>query len=518
MRIDVVVLDEKKRIIELAVTHKGKTLSFGEEKLGIVDTWAPSDLYVEVNGYFATLSDQEADQLFELYAVTQDIIDATIVSEMATALADPIRKIVDGICSIDRMREFIPTLDIPIPDKILKDFDLELARKHRDQTYLRHEYAGLMALMATLKCAYPIWNLYMKILDTNNKEQETYLLLDTIKTIGNTDLFVSDEMVRLFEFTEKVYSLKIGNNEDTCVLDGVGSDKVTAYIFASAIIEKLMRMPINIGDHNTHLITKLYHKIEQDCKSLPSKFKSKVIRREDVRNASEDSKINWLDIFTTKEKVPSSYYILNDMFLRDISNIKECLEPELPDTLIATCLDGFRTLEGKPILGGNHKVPTHQTMVQWILADYIQIHAIPHIGREAMLNSMAVCQAFLIHHGLLAAASLFSAYPHSDEAVMMPMVHITKALQAELTPYCQFNHSTKAADTARLSNPFVVSIEFLTSRISEYQWSLKTTERMKTLLGFRNTNRVIDPNIKNELAQMFLILMRKKYAKAVSQR
>lgn len=516
MRIAINVLDDRKRIVELCVEHKGKILNFAEEKLSTSDTWSHNDLYVEVNKFFDTLTDADADALFQTYVQAQEIFDTATTNDLAKELAVPITNIVDNICSIYRMRDFIPTLGIVIPNKILDDFDATTARKHRDQTYLKHEYAGLMCLMATLKCAYPIWNLYMKILDTSSKEQEIYLLLDTIRTIGATELFDSEEMERLFEFTEMVYKGKIGNNEDTSTLQGTGPDDAVTYVFASVLIDKLMRMPINIGDHNTHLITKIYHKIEQDCKSLPTKFKAKVIRREEVRNASEDSKINWLDIFTTKQKVPSSYYVLNSMYLEDYEKARLELDPTIPVELIEECLKGFSVLDGKPILGGHHKIPLHQTLVQWILSDIIQVETIPHIERISMLNAMALSQAFLIHHGLLAAARLFAIYPISDEVSNTPMVHITKALQSELTQYCKFNHSTKASDTAKLSNPFVVSIECLASRLIDYQWRLIASDAMRRTLRCAAGCRPIDQEIKNELAAMFLKLMELKYARSVS--
>lgn len=516
MRIAVNTLDERKRIIELTVEHKGKILNFGEEKLGISDTWAAEDLYVEVNQYFQSLSPEDQEALYQTYAQAQEIFDTAIVADLAKELTVPIANIVDNLCSIYRMRDFIPTLGIVVPNKILDEFDAATARKHREQTYLKHEYAGLMCLMATLKCAYPIWNLYMKILDTSSKEQDIYLLLDTIRTIGATELFDSEELERLFDFTEMVYRSKIGNNEDTSILEGMSADDSSTYVFASVIIEKLMRLPINIGDHNTHLITKIYHKIEQDCKSLPSKFRAKVIRREEVRNASEDSKINWLDIFTTKQKVPSSYYVLNSLYLEDYNNVWNLLDSTIPKELIEECLDGFVNLKGQPILGGHHKIPLHQTLVQWILSDFIQVDTIPHIDRVSMLNAMAVSQAFLIHNGLFAAARLFSIHPVSDEITNTPMVHISKTLQAELSKYCKFNHSTKASDTARLSNPFVVSIECLTSRLIEYQWRLMATESMRRTLRCAPGCRPIDQDIKNELASMFLKLMELKHARSVS--
>lgn len=516
MRIAVNTIDERKRIIEITVEHNGKILNFGEEKLGIADTWAASDLYVEVNAFFQTLSVEDADALFATYTQAQEIFDTAIIADLAKELTTPITNIVDNLCSIYRMREFIPTLGIVVPNKILDDFDSTTARKHRDQTYLKHEYAGLMNLMATLKCAYPIWNLYMKILDTSSKEQEIYLLLDTIRTIGATELFDTEEMERLFEFTDMVYRSKIGNNEDTSTLEGMSPDQAVTYVFASVIIEKLMRLPINIGDHNTHLITKIYHKIEQDCKSLPTKFQAKVIRREEVRNASEDSKINWLDIFTTKQKVPSSYYILNSLYLEDYHDIHQRLDPTIPVELIEECLAGFSVFADRAILGGHHKIPLHQVMVQWMHSEWVQVHSVPHIDRVSILNAMAVSQAYLIHNGLLAAARLFSIYPISEEVSLTPMVHISKALQAELTQYCRFNHSTKASDTARLSNPFVVSIECLTSRMSEYQWRLIATDQMRRTLRCAPGCRPIDQEIKNELATMFLKLMESKYARSVS--
>lgn len=514
MRINACPVDDKKCEIKLTVTHGDDEVTFGYDRMSDAKC-SPDSLYVEVNKYFATLSAEEADELFAQYREASDALDHAIPAEYPKVLAGPIKKIVDHYCSIDRMRHFIPTLNIPLPSKIMDTFDATVMRKHRDQTYLRHEYAGLLCLMATLKCVFPIWNLAMVSAKMGEKKKDMFLFLDIMKTIGSTDLFISDELERLFVFTEIIYKDNIGNNEDTGILSGVSSDQIVAYVFSSLVIDRLMSLPLDVGDNNTHLVASCYRKILQDCKTLPQNFTSKVIRREEVRSASEDSKINWLDIFTTKQKIPSSYYILNDMYLRDLAELVKRLDPEIPDALVDTCLKGFDVLnqQSLPILGGNHPVPIHQVMVMWVLADIVQIHAIPHISRRSMLNAMAVVQAFLIHHGLKAAAGLMSIYPTAQECQIIHLEDVNKQLRSDLTRYCGHSVTGKSGDrySERLANPYIVSIETLVKQFSDYHWVLKTSKEVASLLSINKT-QLIDPFVKDDLARMFNVLMAKKFS------
>lgn len=514
MRINAIPADDKKREIKITITHGDEELYFGSDKLSSTE-WSPDALYKEVNLYFESLSDEEADAVFEQYREASAALDYAIPAAYPTVLAGPIGKLADKYCSIERMRKFIPTLNIAIPNKIMETFDAAAMRKHRDQTYLKYEYAGLMCLMATFKCIYPIWNLAMVSAKLGEKRKDIFLFLDIMKTIGKTDLFVSEEMERLFVFTEIIYKDNIGNNEDTGVLEGISSDQIVAYIFSSLVIDRLMSLPIDIGEHNTHVVARCYHKIQQDCKTLPQNFSSKVIRREEVRSASEDSKINWLDIFTTKQKIPSSYYILNDKYLREIGELKYRLDASIPDDLIEECLRGFECLDQRslPILGGRHPVPVHQVMVMWVLSDIIQIRAIPHVSRKSMLNAMAVVQAFLIHHNLKPAAALLSIYPTVQDCQIIHLEDVNKQLRSELARFCAYSVTGKHEGrlSERLANPFIVSIETLVKQFSDYKWELVTTKSMANRLGIGGKNQLIDPFVKDSLANMFILLMTKKF-------
>lgn len=499
---------ERGREVELYVTHKDNEIYFETIKMGATDSWKPHDLYKEINLFFQTLSDEEQDRLFKLYLDADAVVRESHPSEYMKLLSPIMCSIVDDICTIDRMLDFIPTLGIQIPEKIMKQFDTELSRKNRSQTYLHHEYEGLMCLMAVLKSINPIWVCYRALVSDGGRDNNIYTLIDAMRLIGNSEFFKSREVDRLYEFTEAVYATKIGDNVDTSILEGVSSDSLIHYIFSSLVIDKLMSMPISIGDHNTHLVTKCYHKIEQDCKSLPSKFRSRAIRRTAPKNASDDSKTSWLDIFAVRESVPISYYIGNDLFLDDYDKVWDALDPTIPESLILDCIDGFEELNGYPILGANHKIPIHQTLVQLVLYDIIQIHTVQNISRRSMINAMAVTQAFMIHNGFISCAKLFSIYPVAEEPMQIPMNVPTTPLKNELVKYCKF--STQAKKDQVCANPFIVTIEELTTRISYFTWEIRTSSRMRQLLNCHQLPMPVNQDIKNDLCKMFIKLMEMK--------
>lgn len=502
-------VDSRGREVDILVQHKGVCIEFGQIKMGTNETWKPAALYAEVNEFFATLSDKEADELFALYVEADSVMCDTRPSEYQALLGPIMVKIVDKYCSIERMSKFIPTLNIEIPSKIPEGFDTETSRKNRAQTYTRREYLGLMCLMSVVRCIHPIWIAYRASLNSGSRESDIYVLIDSIRLIGRSEFLDSEEVTRFMQFTEAVYASKIGDNEDTGVLDGVSSDLIQFYIFASSVLDKLLTMPLTIGDHNTHLITKCYHKVEQDCKSLPAKFRSKVIRRDTPRNASDDSKTSWMDIFTTKQRVPSSYYIKNEIYLRNIETVRDHLDPAIPMWLVEDCLDGFKELDGLPILGANHRIPLHQTLVQWIMYDIIQIRTVPNIDRRSILNAMAVSQAFLIHYELLDVAKLFSIYPVAEETNEISMNIPSTALKNELLKYCPRKSQLVPKDPIS-SNIFMISIDALTSRLIDYKWELKTSDKMLRNLNYRENDKKIDPTIKDGLSRMFIKLMEMK--------
>ncbi|MGL5648945.1 MAG: hypothetical protein ACRDDY_13940 [Clostridium sp.] len=499
---------ERGREVELSISHHNDSIFFETIKMGSTDTWKPEDLYREVNEFFQSLSSVEQDELFALYVNASDVLRESHASEYFKLLSPIMCKIVDKYCTIERMLDFIPTLGIQIPEKIMDSFDTELSRKNRAQTYLRYEYEGLMCMMAVLKCINPIWIFYRSCISDGARDNDIYTLIDAMRLIGGSEFFQSREVDRFYEFTEAVYATKIGDNVDTSILEGVSSSDLINYVFSSLSIDKLMSMPISIGDHNTHLVTKCYHKIEQDCKSLPSKFRSRAIRRTAPKNASDDSKTSWLDIFTVRESVPISYYKANDIYLRDFRKIRDDLDPTIPDDLILDCLDGFDELAGKPILGASHKIPLHQTLVQLVMYDIVQIHTLSNVGRDSILNAMAVTQAYLIHHGLISVAKLFSIYPVSEEPMLMPMNVPTTALKNELAEYCKYSTQTKKDQAC--ANPFTVTIEELTTRISYFTWEICTNDVMRSALNCRAQPMPVNQDIKNDLSKMFVKLMERK--------
>lgn len=502
----------KKDCGDLKVVHNGKELHFGV--FIAPNGWGhtPTELFVEINMFWAAQSAARQDEIFKCYEEIEQLFSRESNSgKICIALQQMVIPLLDVYHSTELVSAFANKIDIEYPTNAEDEFNSNDARKHREMTYLRHEYFDLAVIAIILRTLLPVWNMFRECLEGDaSKKASAYIDLEILRTIKYTEFGACHQMMRLLSYTTATYKCQDGSGELSSIVSGLGSVSIPDYIFASALSNKLITTPLSANKAGTTLISAIFNKVKQDCNHLGEKFPQRVRHRLDNRMGDEDDKIGYLESYAVRQEASNDVYLLSQIYLYDYRKARADLDPTIPPKLVAECLKSFSSVNFNkhvPIMGGNNLLPVHQTVVQWVLSPIVSPRTIPFIDRRAMINAMAITQAALIHwelHGL-ARTLCYMLEPSDEDDMITPMLPVDTALKAKIEKAYPYWRKEKNKDTAKNMYPALISIEEYCLLLIGRKWNVVATDEVKELLKFKDGDRVIDMHIKSEIASLFIM-------------
>lgn len=502
----------KKDCGDLMITHNGKSLHFGV--FTAPNSWDhdPAELFVEINMFWASQSAARQEEIFQAYQSIENLFNTESNSnKICLALQQLVIPILDKFHHTDLISEFANKIEIEYPSNAEEEFNSNDARKHREMTYLRHEYFGLVVIAIILRTMLPVWNLFRESLEGDaSKKASAYIDLEILRTLKYTDFGVCHQMVRLNSYTTATYKCQDSSGELSSVVSGLGTTAIPDYIFASVLANKLITTPLVPSKAGTSLISAIFNKVKQDCNHLGEKFPQRVRHRLDNRMGDEDDKIGYFESYAVRQDASNDVYLLSQVYLYDYRKARADLDPTIPPKLVMDCLRSFNTVNFNkrvPIMGGNNMLPVHQTIVQWVMSPIVHPRTIPFIDRKAMINAMAISQAALIHWGLRGLARTLSyMLEQSDEDDMItPMLPVETDLKAKIEKAYPYWRKEKNKDSAKNMYPALISIEEYCLFLIGRKWSIVASDEVKEALNYKDGDRVIDMRIKSEIAQLFIM-------------
>ena len=359
-------------------------------------------LLFDINGYWASKPEEWQDDAFECYGRILKVIDSTRDgSSLSPALVPLVAELMDVYHDLDDVADYMEDVKLVYPPSVPEYFDSAQGRHHRVLTYTKKEYYGLACLTVALRAMLPVWTGYRAALPKDMERSRVYIELEILRTLKDSRMSEHDFMQRLAEYVGGVYASIDHSSELSSIVTGIGSSDIPNYLFASAICNKLTTTMLNApSDSNTSLVTAMYTKVKQDAQHLADKLGTKVLVRNDNRMGDDDDKIGYFESFSARQRVANDIIIGNQVYLYRHQKVRADLDPDIPKALVATCLDSFIKMgRDVPILGGDNRLPLHQTLVQWVMSPVLMPRAIPNINRKAMLRAMAITQAALFTWG-----------------------------------------------------------------------------------------------------------------------
>lgn len=270
------------------------------------------------------------------------------------------------------------------------------------------------------------------------------------------------------------------------------------------------------SDSNTSLVTAMYTKVKQDAQHLADKLGTKVLVRNDNRMGDDDDKIGYFESFSARQRVANDIIIGNQVYLYRHQKVRADLDPDIPKALVATCLDSFIKMgRDVPILGGDNRLPLHQTLVQWVMSPVLMPRAIPNINRKAMLRAMAITQAALFTWGFKELAFLLSTRVREDDDFQpVEILQFTGKGKQALDGQYQFSRpmdtSTGKTKNARPVSGGYASVETYADLLVSVPLEIVATDELKLAMQYNDKLPVVAPNVRYSLAELLILINKKK--------
>ena len=500
-----IFVNREKKIV---ISHKSDQIEFDEFKRPNSWKFEPEDLFVELNAYWAHLSDDRQAQIFAKYQFIFELCMEYTERELMRRLQYALAELLDELHPFDEMKAFIATLNIPIPDNATEVFDGNDGRKQRDLTYIRSEYEDLIVATVQLRTILPVWNVFTKSQSTEDGESKVYGVLDTLRTLQLTNFIIDPPMERLKKYVDMAYEHQPERNHElSSVIAGISSTEIPNYIFGSVIANRLITTPVDDRGSKTTLISSVFMRVRQDTQQLAQKFKQRVIGRSETRMGdSEDDKIGYLESYSVRQDVSDDIYLVNQVYLMDYRKARRHLDDGIPSALVKACIESLERYSPKPIR------KEQLTLVQWVLSSIIQPRAIPHINRDAMINAMGLTQAALLHWGFPEIASVISMHPVrlEDDVInsnLIQFLPVDKDLKDQLAKVYPYSRPHRDKSPVNLIAGYL-AIENFATLFDNSRWEIRADEEIARKLHVSIGEIRPHIKLKNFLAELLVMLNR----------
>lgn len=499
----------------LGLYPQQRNVSSGESDSEAVD---PNSQLGEINGYFKSLSDGEQDALFDAYysavgIITSERIDIEVITRVTAVFTSMINTHFD----LEDVATYMHTWDISYPSSVHATYESDSTRKPRETTYIKSEYFDLACIALVCHGMAPLWTLLGQSLSGIDRNDILSRDSTILRTLSGTRFISSHQINRLYEFI--VYLVE--NLDDKLKLsvkvDGSGTEGIPPFLLATILINKLSSCNITAFD-NKNLIVTVHTSVSSELKKY-SNQRSNVRERSDTRMSDEEDKIGFLESYSTRQKVSDDIYIVNDIYLSNYRQVKNDLDPDIPNELVKVCMDSLD--KHYPRIIDKHQV----TLVQWCLARSIHIdedgnrrrlimpRAVDHIGREGIIAALAVTQAALIYWKFPKIARYISSVgrEQDDDTLLLGTVDNPIAVTADIKELLARTHPymrPQGSKSAHAQNMALISVDAYCLMLENRDWYLECTDALADLLDLDPGIFDTDIHIKHDLAKLIAYVAR----------
>lgn len=453
--------------------------------------------FKEINSYWSSLSETEAQGLFDIYKQVHELVMCNIEID-----AKIYRTILDEMHPEEHIIDHID--HIAYPKNATEVF---IPHKHYtvEETYTRGEYRQLAILAVRLRALMPI--LAMEGMFQHQKTGQgasvMFKALAFMAKLDECEISNSDGFERLQIYIEAT-SQKILENKRSnvigSILDGIGSADLPQYLMGVGII--LGVIPTSITSNQTNLAKAVNNKISDELtKKIIRRFNITDERPGEKMAMGEDSKMGYFETYQSRQEVPDMIPMMNGVWGLDYRKARHALGIESKPSLIKSAID---SAQKNPY---SQFTPVHRFIIRAALRRYVMHQTIQDMSFELITHLVGLTQIYLIEHRLLGLARLLSAdvkdVKSSGDQIEYNRINL-KPLDKNTTEFLD-RYYTNSIPNPRGSSwvkPYVLSIDAMANYLNQYFWEQKASKEICGLLGTDNGKFSPTEDFKNELGQL----------------
>jgi hypothetical protein len=372
----------------------GVTIRFNTQNFDRSNVNNPTRSMEPLNRYFASLSDDDQQEVFAVYGEIRESLDSVRSRERLTSkLKSHIARLYDTI-DVDKMFNWLGMhLDISAGE-VNENYSADDGP--RELTYIRAEYKGLVRLGMVLKPLLPVIGEYMatiaKDVGTAYKEYRAMDLIDP-------RILARDEWQRLKVYVEvnSSYSRKT----TSAVYGALSTEELPEWLLAFAVIRKVLL--IDPGDTGEHIVRKMYNYLKSKMDQMDKSFDRVGDKHRPTDNAREEDNLSIMENTRVRQEISKrvprdiEHYIMNHW-----REMAERLQPDIDMKLVKRCIDNI----SKSNIVVNE---VHYMICGNIVSRVFSSTAQYHITHNPMCHVLGISQAILHTRGFPILANLCSA-------------------------------------------------------------------------------------------------------------
>jgi len=464
-------------------------------------------LFAEINAYWASLSPERQQGIWEAYEDIRMIFEADYQLEAAT---EKLRQKVHVLYQYMPMAELHHFLNyhavINYPSSVRDSLDPNTSMARAERTYLRTDYFGLVSLAVALRPMIPIWGQFIDIsrreLGNNYKEHYAFRLM------YYTQIARSPELDRLREFIESsIAPQTTGDKTFTPVIGGLGTTELPDWLMAMTCVRRLAPATVSGPGDVVNLIAKVHYYVDSKMKSLDRdfgrQFGGKISEKKQTGGNADESNTSVVEMYKIKPDISDADIVSLNVYAEDPWRMAAVRCPDLPREYLEASLDVVSRMDQTDIAA-------HQTwLVKWIINPVIPARAVDLLTIGPMLNCMALTQAVLWHWGFYDLAAIVTAGAQvSHDDIMIGAAEnrsrIPKEALLRMQEKYPYSPPVKKNSSARQANVAARAVDRLADILIRNDWILNAPPALveKTSRVGNSRTLTAPPDLKIQLCNL----------------
>lgn len=393
---------------EIVVEHGKESIAFSCRVFSKIKLPDPARIYLELNEYLKTTSEESQDNIFKSFKKIRELYDMDFEpTHIAASLAHEVEKIYKNV-DMHSARRWLSTIgNVHVPPEIEDRIDGNSRYTKKEQTYLRHDYVNLASVCMMLRFMLPVWGEYIDQTTDNERHKETEALglisraniiewpINEYDYDGEEISSVFDKVSDYVRFCAEDRSVDLGQ-----LWKGYSSVEIPVHITAKVLVRRLPIVSLN--DHTSHsIVANIFQYVKSNVAPQERTSADKVKDKHPGTINDDDDKNSYVEGYKIKQRISQGDVVAFNLDALDYQLMASKVDPTIDLKKLELCISAMDD-------NLNYAISPHQVMLsQWVMAKAFPAKAFNHIDKLSTHHLIACAQALVWHWGFPEMAVFF---------------------------------------------------------------------------------------------------------------
>lgn len=509
------------------MTHRIEWLSKVYERSKIA---LPDRFFTEVNGYLATLSQQQQTAVWgvyeDMYSAIQNVGDKEILSVRLSTLIHHLyclipwddaaaQRAVDvaniyGVLPGQPFKNFIKNNVVYIPSTVLDQYrDVDIV----ERTYLKADYLELAWYSVYLKFLLPLFSEHIAHIE--KRDGTLYKEFNAMKLANKSGILLYPACARLRQHIEALTEFE--RLSPAAVFDSLGSEDIIDYFLARVLVRRaILAEPALLSDDGS-IIANIHFYVNTKVLALDRDFTNGDKRLTNKATGDEkEGNMSYVESHNTRQKITDGVKVTLSYSMEDPVKVLNKCSANPNYAFFAEAMKNIGALDGW--------VPQNQytnVMMAWVLSkamsprgvELLSLRSDMHSGmgpeRRVKLTCLLVAQSIVWDWGFPLLASLMvsdvvvdqGATRHSDLRTRLTQETINRI--SHKYPHTQ--QTTSKQSSPRQGNQVCIAIDELSKGLCQNDWDIsRCCDALRASVPHSNGVIITPTDIRLQLAELIL--------------